>query len=255
MKNVKSKYTLGNLLFFTDDNYAIKNGIFSNCPILAANADPFFCHDIKEDFAYHTGYQSSTALGGWTYSQSSSGAMGIQDLAGGVLAIDSGGVTAGHGSQLQKIGENTQIASDKDLWFEARFKITGVSNVQLFIGLAETQTDLLVAGDLNASKHLLGFGIEADAGATLSLYESEATAELSDEIGTVVSDTYIKVGFRIDESLNIKAFVDDAEVTLSNVVTAGLPTALMTPTLICQTNGNATQPILYVDYFRMVQRR
>jgi len=255
MKKVQARYKERNQLFFTGDNGEnIKKGVFSNCPILAANADPFLMHGVFEDFTYHTGYQSSTALGGWTYSQSSSGAIGLQDEAGGVLNIDSGGVAAGHGSVLQKIGENIVLASDKDLWFETRLKVTGVSKLQIFVGLAETNTSLLRAGDLDASSHLLGFCIETGSSAILSLYESEATAELSDVVGALVSDTYIKLGLTIDEDLNIACYIDDTEITLTNVVTSGLPTSAMTPTFICQTDGTE-QPIMSVDYFRYIQRR
>jgi hypothetical protein len=62
MKKVQARYKERNQLFFTADNGEnIKKGVFSNCPILAVNADPFLAHGIMEDFTYHTGYQSSTA--------------------------------------------------------------------------------------------------------------------------------------------------------------------------------------------------
>lgn len=255
MYDLESKYRKGNLNFLTKDNPTSNEGVWVDCPRLAMLSNPGLFHEINEDFINLKGYQSSSALGGWTYSQSSSGAIGLQDLTGGVMKLDSGGVAAGHGCQLQMLGESFALASDKELWFEGRFKVTGASKVQMFFGFAETDGDLLKAGDLDASTEYLGFGIETGGGETYKLYTSTGATERSDEIADLTSDTYVKVGLKVDGDLNLTCYVDDSEVSLSNVATDYLPDAQLTPTFICQSDGSAVQPLMYVDFINCVQRR
>ena len=256
MYDLISKYAKGNLVFQTKDNKGtINDGVWADCPRLAFAADPELAHSMNEDFEYVPGYQTSTALGGWTYSQNSSGAIGLQDLTGGVLKLDCDSVSLGHGCQLQKLGESVAFASDKEFWFEGKFKLTGVSKCQMFFGFAETDGDLLKAGDLDASTEYLGFGIETGAGATYKLYASTGATERSDEIADLTSDTYVKVGLKLDKDLVLTCYVNDAAVSLSNVATLYLPDAQLTPTLICQSDGSTVQPVMYVDYINYVQRR
>jgi len=256
MYDLISKYKKGNLVFQTNDNVdSVNSGVWADCPKLAFMADPELAHSFGEDFINVQGTQTSTILGGWAYSQNSSGKIGLQDLSGGVMKLDAGGIAAGHGCQLQKLGESVAFASDKEFWFESRFKITGASKVQMFLGFAETDTDLLAAGDLDASTEYLGFGIETGAGETYKLYASTGATERSDEIADLTSDTYVKVGLKIDGNLNLTCYVDDAEVALSNVATLYLPDAQLTPTMICQTDGSTIRPVMYVDYVNYVQRR
>jgi len=255
MYDLESKYRKGNLTFFTKDNPRSNNGVWTDCPRLAMLSNPGLFHQLNEDFVNVPGYQSSTALGGWVYSQSSSGAIGLQDLTGGVLKLDSDAVTKHHGCQLQMLGESFTPASDKELWFEGRFKITGASKAQMFFGLAEIGTQLLLAGDLDASTQYLGLGIETGNAETYSLYTSNGATERSDEIADLVSDTYVKVGLKLDGDLNLTCYIDDSEVSLSNVETDYLPDTQLTPTLIMQTDGSAVSPVMYVDYINVVQRR
>ena len=256
MYDLISKYKKGNLAFQTLDNKGtINDGVWADCPRLAFMQDPALGHSMNEDFEYVPGAQTSTVLGGWVYSQSYSGAIGLQDLTGGVLKLDCNSVSLGHGCQLQKLGESVAFASDKEFWFEGRFKLTSASKCQIFFGFAETDGDLLKAGNLASSTEYLGFGIETGAGLTYSLYSSTGAVEKSDEIAALVSDTYVKVGLKIDKDLNITCYVDDAEVSLSNVATLYLPDAQLTPTLICQSDGSTVQPVMYVDYINYMQRR
>lgn len=255
MYDLEAKYRKGNLSYITKDNSTANDGVWVDCPRLAMLSNPGLFHELNEDFVNLKSYQSSSALGGWAFSQSSSGTIGLQDLTGGVMALDSGAISAGHGCQLQMLGEPIALASDKEFWFEGRFKVTGASKVQMFFGFAETDTDLLKAGDLDASTEYLGFGIETGNGNTFSLYTSNGATEKSDEIGDLTSDTYVKLGLKVDADLNLTCYLNDSEVTLTNVDTDYLPDAQLTPTMICQSDGSSVQPVMYVDYINCVQRR
>jgi hypothetical protein len=253
---MKSIYERQNLFFYDGVyNPSAKNGVWAECPILALLADPNLGTVFYEDFVNYVGRNSSTFLGGYVTSLSSSGTMGITDAEDGVLHLDSGGVTAGHGITVQKVGERNALASDKELWLEAKFKVGSVSKANIFIGLAETNSDLMVDGDLDASSEYLGFGVESGGGGSLKLICANGATELSDVVANLTSDTYVRAGIHVDKDLVITAFINDAEVTLTNVVTAYLPDALMKPTFICQSDGSAEQPTLDVDYMKVVQIR
>jgi len=53
----------------------------------------------------------------------------------------------------------------------------------------------------------------------------------------------------------ITCYIDGVAQTLTNVVASGIPvTDVLTPTFVCQTDST-TDPILHVDWYRVVQLR
>lgn len=257
-------YWKNRVLNFFDarSNEDFTKGVWADCPLLAIQSDPSIGYIFREDWTKYDGAAvTGTTLGGYTCTQATTGQVALSDAAGAVLQVDSNSTTQHQGLNVQQDQCIWTPAANKDLWFEARFKVADhPSDVELFVGLAQTDTSLNPSGDLDSgNSDYIGFGIETTKGPTLSLYANEDSAgsgnEASDEVGDLSDDTYVRYGFKITSNTGIQAWLNDAELTLSNVDSDHLSDQPLCLSLVCQSDGNSKDPILHLDYVQIVQLR
>lgn len=142
-------------------------------------------------------------------------------------SIVSGGWDCGH-IRLPKKGER------KKFWFETRIKVSTITNTDLswFVGFLEDSVvdeavPLGAAPTALADKDYLGFFVAEADGDDLTIVYNRLTATAGDAVSdtgeiTLVADTFIRVGFRLDVDTDmLHVYVDgvdqgaDAEIDIS----------------------------------------
>jgi hypothetical protein len=252
--DIVSNVNKGVLFIYDKTNNPEANyGVWNDCPWLVAGGDPSYAtiYDLKLDERV----ASSDAIRGHVVTKATAGKIGYVDAVGNEMYITPDSVTAHQGLNIQKRGEIFKIATGKNLWMEAEVKIDVVNKMQLFIGLAKTDTTLMPSGSLdNSNAEYLGFALETGAAGTPSIFSCLATAEVSDELAALTDNTWVKLGLKVSGAGVIKAYVDGAEVALTNVVAAALPTTELTPSIVVQ-SGASTSSNLYIRSFKVFQLR
>lgn len=250
--STKARFKEGNQTFFDDKyNAAQPGGLWATCPVNAAMHDPGMAHVIFEDF----NNIDAATLAGYTATQATSGTWALTDEVGGVALADSGAGVQHQGINVQKLGLSLKPAADKDIWFEARFKVVdSATTAQVFVGLADIDGTLLPSGALDANADYVGLTVLTTLAGVAELSACKATAQGQvTGIKTLVEDTYVKFGFKINGVTSIEYWIDDVKGS-STLLTANIPIVDMTPTIVCQCDST-TDPILHLDYFKCVQIR
>jgi len=197
-------------------------------------------HTYYEDFDYYV-------AANWTVTETQAGAtQALTDGDGGLLLITN---TAADDDlvSLQKVGESYRFASGKELFFEARLKVSDATQSDVVIGLQITDTTPLDVSDGV-------FFIKADGSTSVSLLvEKDGTATTTSSVATMANNTFISLGFYYDGASSIQYFVDG--VVKGTSVTTNLPDDEdMTVTIALQ-NGEAVAKTMTVDYVFVAKER
>jgi len=196
-------------------------------------------HSYMEDFDYYT-------AGNWTVTETQAGAtQALTDGDGGLLLLTN---TAADNDlvSLQKVGESFRFASGKELFFEARFKVSDATQSDLVVGLQITDTTPLDVSDGV-------FFIKADASTTVSLVVEKNNTATTTSVGTMADDTFISLGFYYDGASAIQYSVNGS--VLGTSVTTNLPDDEdLTVTFAIQ-NGEAVAKTMTVDYIFVAKER
>jgi len=185
-----------------------------------------------------------------------SGTDAAEDEAGGVLSIETE-ATANDGENLQVHGESFHLDGGYPLYFESRLLVKDVSNLDMFIGISQTDAEIFTGGVSNR------VGFELSAG-TLSFVSEDATVQKTTACDiTEADDDWIRVAFFWD-GLRLIASVDtDDNGTFTHQATHVAATTadyvpqaiFMTPTIEAIVGSTGTAEILYVDYVLCMQQR
>jgi hypothetical protein len=197
-------------------------------------------HTYYEDFDYYV-------AANWTVTETQAGAtQALTDGDGGLLLITN---TAADDDlvSLQKVGESYRFASGKELFFEARLKVSDATQSDVVIGLQITDTTPLDVSDGV-------FFIKADGSTSVSLLvEKNGTATTTSSVATMANDTFISLGFYYDGASSIQYSVNG--VVKGTSVTTNLPDDEdMTVTIALQ-NGEAVAKTMTVDYVFVAKER
>ena len=197
-------------------------------------------HTYYEDFDYYV-------AGNWTVTETQAGAtQALTDGDGGLLLITN---TAADNDlvALQKVGESYRFASGKELFFEARFKVSDATQSDVVIGLQITD-----ATPLDVSDGV--FFIKADGSTSVSLLvEKNGTATTTSSVATMADDTFISLGFYYDGASSIQYSVDG--VVKGTSVTTNLPDDEDMTVSIAIQNGEAVAKTMTVDYVFVAKER
>lgn len=205
--------------------------------------DPTKVHLFFDDFDTYTAADWTVTLIG------AGGTAALGDADGGVLvvttdALDNDQVT------LQKVGESFLLASGKEAWFKARFKVADATQSDFQIGLVVTDTTPLDATD--------GVYFQKDDGdALLDVYcRKNATTGSTSATGihTVVDDTYLTVGWHYDGKSELKYFVNDIHKGTLSAAAAYLPDTELTVSM-SYAAGEAGAIAMTVDYILAAKAR
>ena len=197
-------------------------------------------HTYYEDFDYYV-------AANWTVTETQAGAtQALTDGDGGLLLITN---TAADNDlvALQKVGESYRFASGKELFFEARLKVSDATESDVVIGLQITD-----ATPLDVSDGV--FFIKADGSTSVSLLvEKNGTATTTSSVATMANDTFISLGFYYDGASSIQYSVNGVVVGTS--VTTNLPDDEDMTVSIALQNGEAVAKTMTVDYVFVAKER
>ena len=197
-------------------------------------------HTYYEDFDYYV-------AGNWTVTETQAGAtQALTDGDGGLLLITN---TAADDDlvALQKVGESYRFASGKELFFEARFKVSDATQSDVVIGLQITD-----ATPLDVSDGV--FFIKADGSTSVSLLvEKNGTATTTSSVATMADDTFISLGFYYDGASSIQYSVNGV-VKGTSVTTNLVDDEDLTVSIALQ-NGEAVAKTMTVDYVFVAKER
>ena len=191
----------------------------------------------------------------------------------GVLMLDTEGtdddvISITTGNNVCGVCKTPTSGQSTGWWFEARFKVSTVTNTDLglFVGLAEPGQAkdgyILGAASALADVDYVGFWIQEADGDDLCVVYNEATsgtAQAVHDAATLTADTYVRMGMRYDVNSNkIKCYKDGVYIGTTydiDVSSTNFPSATDMDLLICVTSGAAGEDAdnLKIDWVRFAQ--
>lgn len=208
--------------------------------------DPTSWHVFMDDFDTFT-------AGDWTITTVEAGAgsatEALTDADGGVLLITNDAADD-DSDFFQKVGESFLMESGKKAAFKARFKVSDATQSDFVMGLQITDTTPLAVSD--------GIWFQKDDGdANLDVYcgkSSGAGTTSATAIATVVSDTYLTVGWFYDGKSSVKYFVNDEHKGTLDASSTYLPDTELTVSFGIA-NGEAAAKTMSVDFICAMKER
>jgi hypothetical protein len=202
--------------------------------------DPTKFTTFFEDFNTFTASDWNTntvELGAGTASRAITSAAGNAD--GGILLITND--DADNDSMfLNKIGESFKFEAGKQLWFKARFKISDATQSDFVMGLQITDSTPL---DVTHGVYFM----KDDNDAFLDFYVEKSNVQSSAiAVYTVVSNTYMTVGFYYNGVNEVGYYVND--VRLGSLPVTNLPDDEELTISFGIQNGDAVIRTMSVDY-------
>jgi hypothetical protein len=185
----------------------------------------------------------------WTVTRVEAGAgestATLGDVAGGALLLTTD-AAENDGLNLQALGECFHLAGTGiiALYFGARFKVSDATQSDFFIGLCDTDTDILGGADDS-----IGFR-KADGSTAVSFVTEKGTTETTLAALTCDTEFHI-VEFYYDAIAGtLEVFVDG--VSLGNVATTNLPDEEQRVSVHFLT-GEAVAKTMTIDWIKVIQ--
>lgn len=227
---------------------AYSGGLWKTCPLLEYQFDPMIGVYLNESW---TSYNAQSTTGDYVLTAATSGTGAISTTYPGVLALDAGAATSTQGVNLQRIKSMFLPASGKDIWFEARARMTTTVVSELFIGLAAIDTSI-IAASAQSTNNRIGWTSVTDDGVMLFDCDKAGTGATS-AATTISTSAWIRFGFRYDGTADtVQQYIDGVAVG-SPVATTYISKSAMYPSFVCQAAGTG-QPVLNIAY-RVFQLR
>jgi len=259
----------------TDTGTGPSGSIWHNCPVLEILSDPkkgIYFYDDFVDIPVLTTPTITTqaAWGGHRYAAfgSSGGTLVSGGSQFGDIVLtetdDNEGVSIKTISTPFKI-----IIGGGDVWFEARLKTNTISDTEhgFFIGMADSLTlsatvPIAAAGTL-ADENFVGFHrLEGDGDKVDTVYKADGVTQVTvgTDAGTLVADTYTKLGFYYNDTTNVLSFYQDgAKLTDTKTIPSAAGTDFpndvnmgLVLAMLCASNNDA---IVTMDWWRAAQLR
>ncbi len=173
----------------------------------------------------------------------------LTDADGGVLLVTNDAADNDN-DFFQKVGESFLLEAGKRAVFRARFKVSDATQSDFVMGLQITDTTPLDVTDGI-------YFIKDDGDALLDVIcRKNATtgSTTATGIATVVSDTYLAVGWAYDGKSEVRVFVNNAHVATLDGTATYLPDTELTVSFGLQ-NGEAVAKTMSVDYIFAAKER
>lgn len=221
----------------------VGQGIWWTCPQLAA-LDPRTAFSFFDDFFE---FRLAGTDIGWIRTATGAGSSVISDAAGGVL-LNTNAAADNDMIQLQWNSENFKLAANKPIWFEARVKVSDKTQSDLLVGLAITDTSLIVSAPSDGVYFLKNDG-DANINCVTML---NTTATSTDSALDMVDDTFVRLGFFCDGVSAVYFYVDG--VLVATHTTNIVDDEELTVSFAIQ-NGEGVAKNASIDYIKAVQIR
>lgn len=178
--------------------------------------------------------------------------MGTGDVENGALTLLSAATTDDVGASIQRAETVFLCKAGKQLWFEAMVKASDADQHDMFVGLCDnhaTDPEACVVGGVAR----VGFELVDGAADILCVIDDDTTATKTDSGKDMADDTYVRLGFRTDNSA-IRYYVDRTLV-LTTTIPAAIAAVTLGPTFF-NLSGNATGThSAKIDYIFAAQKR
>lgn len=215
--------------------------------------------DPTKGFYYFEDYLGPidvTSGDGYVITQVSSGAIApVTDEDGGVLLVDSAdNGAADDGVNVQLTNCMFKPVAGRTIRFEARVKFKDAGDDQYYIGLAGVDTTLIAGGVVDAVVDKCGFFRHAASTADKisSICSRTSTEDITADVGDIVDDTYVKLGFVIDGLTSVKFYVNGVLVETGTTASA-IPDAVMCLSYVAQCEQTSADAEMSVDWVRILQ--
>jgi hypothetical protein len=183
------------------------------------------------------------------------GVSAVADEDGGVLLVDSqGNASADDGVNVQLTNCMFKPAAGRTIRFEARVKFVDAGDDQYFVGLAGVDTTLIAAGVVDDVVDKCGFFRHAASTADKisSICSRTSTEDITADVGDIVDDTYVKLGFVINGLTSVEFYVDGVLVETGSTA-AAIPNAVMCLSYVAQCEQTSADAEMSVDWVRILQ--
>lgn len=172
------------------------------------------------------------------------------DVLNGEVVLSSEATTDDDGSTLQTQSEAWGLNSGKQLWFEARVKLSDADQMDAFVGLCKNVSTNPEAVLTDPDR--LGFQVNDGNASILAKSEKNGT-ETSTDTGEDAADaTYVKLGMHYDGN-SVHYYVDRQKVASHST---NLPDDEQLAVTLFELSGNATgTKTLTADYVMVVSER
>ncbi len=211
----------------------------------------FWIDDFCTPSTDATGVYTSTLVGSGTFANDVTTSAGCI----GVGLLDAVGTSQGDAVNHQATeGPFSLAAAGTKLYFEARFKIEDLATTAvMFMGLNVIDTSVFNSSSAFTTSDTMGFYIIADDGALLfNTIDASGTDSASTTSGSLVDDTYIKVGFTCDGisgANSIRQYINGVEATtVTWAADPDISTVMLVPTAVIQ-SPSTTDPIMHLDWW------
>ena len=189
---------------------------------------------------------AAASAGGWTITVTEAGAgnaaSAFSGETGGAIQLTADAADDDNIFVQKKPAAFTLVAGKK-AFFKARFKISDATQSDFVIGLQVVDTTPLAVTD--------GIYFQKDDGdAQLDVYcqKDASTGQTSaTNIATVVSDTYLTVGWYYDGVSSVRYFVNDVQKGTLDASSTYLPDTILAVSFGFQ-NGEAVAKVMTVDF-------
>jgi len=208
--------------------------------------DPTKYHVWFDDFDNYEADQ-------WIVTTTGAATAAIQNEIGGILKLTNAAADDDRiflqwsGDDASTTIETFKFTSGKKLWMKARLKVSDATQSDFLVGLSITDTTPLDVTD--------GVFFQKDDGdANLDFHvEKDNTATSATAIHTVVSDTYLTVGFYYNGVNKVEYFVND--IFKGSSATTNLPDDEELTISFGVQNGEASAKNCSFDYIFVAQER
>lgn len=225
--------------------------LWNSCPLWEYQFDP----SIGVLWDYNaTRYDATNE---WTLTQAVTGTAAISTTVQGALLIDSGATTDNQGVNLQALKACFVPAANKSLWWETDFSVTAatppVTRLQLFVGLAASDTTIIASGAMSTNNRLGAMIL--DGGLLVTTLTADKAGTATTKTGpTLVDATRIRIGGYYDGTADTHQFYVDGATSGTAVATANIPKVAIFPSIVVQSDAT-DRPTMLLRSFRVFQLR
>lgn len=210
------------------------------------NPSPRLYHEDFDDFDRFAAAEWTITRVGTTPTEA------LIDENGGILQLTTV-ASAASSTFLQKVGASFLPTVGKQLWFSTRFKVSDAADSTFAVGLQFTDTT-----PLDVLDGIYFLKAAASTAITLVCRKDATTGSITTPtVATLVSDTYIELGYYYDGKNTINVFVNNrnvADLNLTTTPTAFLPDTVLRVSFGLQNGASTARTANYDWLYAAIER-
>jgi len=223
--------------------------MWADCPLIHYANGMSLAYEVYDDFI-----STPDITNLWTADNVGTGTTTYDAAtAGGVLLLTCQATTDDASEQLTHKGAGFLLAAGKTIWYETRLKIVGDVQSEHSFGLVADGEDLTAVADVLPADGISFSTQDATLAAALTVSKGGTNTGAVAGVHTLVSGTYVTLGFLIDGVTSVTPYVNGVAGTAA---TATIPdTEHLAPYFLVRNGDGTTQQVMHVDYVKVVQLR